>query len=284
MTGTTPGLFDPKTHELAEHLRSDLLHALLGLISLALSVMLHFEIGEWLSLTYVGASLLFTVYRYRQRKQRNKALEATRSNYLPVRAAWPGDFNLIEDIDRGWLGADRNAVIPARVFANWADVDPTCFWVHVDANNQVRGYYSILNVKPERFEMFKQGKIDEPQFRQKDLLPPARDLAAEELYFFSIAYREGADSKNVKHVLVRHAADKIAYLQNFGRLQRLYAAAASPAGGELIKSLPFRLVMKGTHRKDRHDLYVLDLTSHDTREIVSKLGRRGARGTGHRAR
>jgi hypothetical protein len=45
----------------------------------------------------------------------------------------------------------------------------------------------------------------------------------------------------------------------------------------MIEHLPFEKVMDAKRRKDKHDLWVLDLTMHETGELVTKLGARGAR-------
>lgn len=270
-------VFDEKKHELIAHLRNDLIHVLLGVTGVILFAWLHWEIGEWLSLTYVFGSLTFTAVRYIKRLRYLRKIAGSQSTLYPIRAASPRDFPVIEDIDRGWLGNDRAALIPAHAFAAWSERNPESFWVHVDTTGEVKGYYSLLHVKPATFAKFKSGSIAEPLFKGSDILPPSHDRAAEELYFFSIAHREHGASSVGPYLLLRHAADKIAYLQNYGRLERLYAASASQLGTRLIKGLPFSMFMEQKDRVDGHDLYELDLTKHDTRVLVDKLGRRGTR-------
>lgn len=161
-------------------------------------------------------------------------------------------------------------VIPTEKMLEWYNKNPYSFHVIVDEDHEVVGNIDILPLKDEALTKFLSSKIIEREIKADDIWGVDEKDKITSLYIESVVNKAGEYA--VLSVL-RAVADIFNGFDCDAKcIKKVYCISASPKGTRLIERLGFSMFSDGRERKDKHAVYVADISSL-LRNVAGLLGR-----------
>ena len=148
-------------------------------------------------------------------------------------------------------------LVDEEVLRSWQCKNDAIFTV-IRSDHQVLGYYSLLPLELETLGRIIDGSLREKDIRPKDILSKSQAKYCEALYFFSVATRHRYSRATL--LLFQHLQRHLEMLVSRGRLNIVYAIAATPEGERLLKKLGFQKIKDSSERPDRRPLYSRNLS------------------------
>jgi hypothetical protein len=164
----------------------------------------------------------------------------------------------------------KDDAVPELILTDWFARNPNGFST-IKRDGERIGHIDLLPLNDSAFSRFTRGVITEREIRGSELhASEERDLVTN-IYVESLAVipPDGfAAAPAIRHLLFSCMA-LIERVGNPERIENIIAVAATNEGQRLLQALGFDVLSYAKDRKDRHDLYAVQLA-----ELLARLPRR----------
>lgn len=166
------------------------------------------------------------------------------------------DISWIYELDK--LAFPEEDIVEKSVFENWFKKNKLIF-TGLYRQNVLLGYYSMLPLTQDTLNKFITGTLREKDIRSDDILDEKAMFKSSKMYFFSIVMNR--KFPRLTKELIFNAVETILDYKSKGKLEKIYATAASEEGEKLLIRFGFKRNNDGLERLDKHPLYIMDLNS-----------------------
>lgn len=219
---------------------------------------------------FMIGSLVFLIV---ERKKRSKQLPSKQdfqhvATQVSIKAASPDDIPWIAQVEAE-LFSGRDA-IPKDILEEWYEGNPMGFFVIKNQDGKNVGNITVLPIREDTLERFVNGTLDEQQIRRDSLYHPNETDSIKNIYIESaIIHLVGHCKAAAFYTSLSYFASLAEEVDFIKKIEKVYAIAASEHGEEIMKHLGFKLKQKGKERKDKHDLFVIEMS--ELLQYISKI-------------
>ncbi|MGB7925053.1 MAG: hypothetical protein WCF57_17565 [Pyrinomonadaceae bacterium] len=151
--------------------------------------------------------------------------------------------------------------VPKSVLKEWYDHNPQGFFIIKRKGHRI-GHVDVLPLRPATLETFCEGKILERDIPGTGLYTPAERDSIRDLYVESVIIQTPQGSPNIRapaiSYLLSNFTELVGAVCDPGKVESVYAIAASRAGERLMLHLGFRKVKPASERTDGHDFFAAE--------------------------
>jgi hypothetical protein len=148
--------------------------------------------------------------------------------------------------------------IPKHILAQWYAKNPSGFSILKTNDGEKVGHIDILPIHPTILQRFIDGDILERDIRGDDLYSLADKGLIRSLYVESVAVSLSSGHSKGPAVLylICNLSEAIERICDPGRIDNVYAIAATTEGSRFLSRLGFEIHKKAESRRDHHNLFI----------------------------
>ncbi|MFC1483663.1 hypothetical protein ACFL6Q_01280 [Candidatus Neomarinimicrobiota bacterium] len=168
----------------------------------------------------------------------------------------------------------RHEYVPDSVVELWRTTNPKGFIQITDESGVLCASFGILALEQSFMKQFVQGRLSDTELEAKDILNFENSLKSSSLYISGVVVRD--PNLPIGH---RRACIMVwAMLEYFRKIygprkkRQVYALAVDDSSKNLLGKCGFIIAGQAANRKDKLNLYMLELTSVSANAIYSRIG------------
>ncbi|MBL7185216.1 MAG: hypothetical protein ISS70_02735 [Phycisphaerae bacterium] len=167
-----------------------------------------------------------------------------------------------------------NEYVSADIAEQWRMKNPKAFVQITNSTGELCACFGILALSDSFMDQYIKGKVADAQLGAEDILSYEESKKCNRLYISGVITRDHPKYVSRKRACVMIWA-MIFYVKHLFALRKnreLFAVAVTKDSERILKHLGFKIVSIAKNRRDKHDMYCLNLTKTTWNEMMHKVG------------
>lgn len=169
-----------------------------------------------------------------------------------------GNLREANELAAQYYGRDR---IPNPLAESWRQKNPFAFACLLTDDGRLDASFGAMALSQSFMDQLIAGNVVESQLDPRDILTWEETRRADRIYISGVVVRDAGTDLGHERARILIWSMLRYFTEFFDRpfVKRLYALAATDDGERLLKGLGFELEVAAENRRDRHNLYSVDL-------------------------
>jgi hypothetical protein len=164
--------------------------------------------------------------------------------------------------------------VSADVAEQWRMKDPKAFVQITNSAGELCACFGILALSNSFMDQYIKGKVSDTQLDESCILSLEESKKCSRLYISGVITRD--HPKFVAHkracVMIWAMMAYVKHLFGLRKNRELFAVAVTKDSERILKNFGFKIVSIAKNRRDKHDMYCLNLTKTTWNEMMHKVG------------
>lgn len=168
----------------------------------------------------------------------------------------------------------RDEYVPADIAEQWRMKNKGAFVQITNSNGELCSSFGILALSKSFMDQYIKGNVADTQLREDDILNMEDSKKCDRLYISGVIVRD--PSKHVGHkrtcVMLWAMMVYVKSIYGLKRKREIFAVAVTEESERLMKKLGFQVICESAQRKDKRNMYRIDLTKNTWNKLMNKVG------------
>ncbi len=168
----------------------------------------------------------------------------------------------------------RHEYVEDAIVEQWRLKNPYAFVQIMNSRNVLCASFGILAVEASFFRQFLKGRVIDNELNANDILGPDDSTRSSELYISGVVVRDPTSMIGHRRscVMIWAMLEYLKKVYGFRKKRSIYALAVNASSESLLTRCGFLLSQNADARKDKLNLYRLDLNRPTLNTIYQRIG------------